>query len=125
MSARSHTANPPPHAEKDIPTHGPLPGPARRWAIDLARKIIDDILADRPIAVYLFGSRAGERYQHFSDIDIALEAQGKSVPPELVSQLIEALEESLIPYKVDLVDLATTDDACRDKVYREGVKWRG
>jgi predicted nucleotidyltransferase len=125
MRSRNDTTRPTSVSKDEPPTHGALNGPPEYWSIELAREIIDDILADRPIAVYLFGSRAGERYQRFSDIDIALDAQRGPTPPELVSQLVEALEESLIPYKVDLVDLATTDDAFRDKVYREGVKWRG
>ena len=35
----------------------------------------------------------------------------------------EALEESTIPNRVDIVDLAETDAAFRDSVHREGIPW--
>jgi predicted nucleotidyltransferase len=63
--------------------------------------------------VWVFGSRARGDYREFSDLDLLLEG---FIGPALVSSIAEQLEESTLPFRVDLVqeqDLAET--------YREGV----
>ena len=45
------------------------------------------------------------------------------LPRALLASLREALEESTIPNRVDVVDLAETDAAFRDRVRREGIQW--
>jgi uncharacterized protein len=47
------------------------------------------------------------------------------LPREFFSNLEEEIEESSIPYHVDLVDLRRTADTLVDEVRREGVRWRG
>jgi hypothetical protein len=39
--------------------------------------------------------------------------------------LAEILEESSIPYDVDIVDLRRAAPSLIDEVRREGVKWKG
>ena len=48
-----------------------------------------------------------------------------SFPPGFFSDLAQSIEESTIPYDVDIVDLRSADPALIDEVRREGVKWRG
>ena len=45
------------------------------------------------------------------------------LPPGTLSQIREALEESGVPFTVDLVDLGQTDDSFRAVVLREGTLW--
>lgn len=53
--------------------------------------------------VFLFGSRGTGTATRFSDYDIGI--RGKSpLPPLVKAQIEEALEESDIPYSVELVD---------------------
>jgi predicted nucleotidyltransferase len=74
-------------------------------------------------AVWLFGSCArGEPRQH-SDIDIAILPRGE-FPGGLLAELGADIEDSTIPYDVDLVDLRYADPALVEEVRREGVKWR-
>jgi hypothetical protein len=40
------------------------------------------------------------------------------------AELQDEIEESTIPYDVDLVNLKTADPALVEEVRREGVKWR-
>jgi len=40
-----------------------------------------------------------------------------------MAEIRERLEESDIPYTVDVVDLARTSQTFRDKVRREGIRW--
>ena len=69
--------------------------------------------------IYLFGSRArGEESMH-SDIDIAIDGDA------LGSRLSHArfvLEESLVPYKIDLVDLSKAS-YLKGIIQKEGVVW--
>ena len=81
-------------------------------------------LGEHDAAVWLFGSCArGEARQH-SDIDIAILPRDE-LPPGFFGELDADIEESTIPYDVDLVDLRRADAALVDEVRREGVKWRG
>ncbi len=83
-----------------------------------------DALGDHDAAVWLFGSCArGEVFQH-SDIDIAILPQDE-LPAGFFSALAESVEESSIPYNVDLVDLRHAAPSLIDEVRREGVRWKG
>jgi predicted nucleotidyltransferase len=74
------------------------------------------------VRVFLFGSRARADAAPFSDIDIALLASAP-LPRALLSRLRDALEESAIPVRVDLVDLEVADPAFRRAVLAEAVEW--
>ena len=45
------------------------------------------------------------------------------LPRGVLATLRDALEESTIPYRVDVVDLAETDSDFRERIRREGVLW--
>jgi predicted nucleotidyltransferase len=95
----------------------------RKWAIEELRRMVLTALGEHDAAAWLFGSCArGEVRQH-SDIDIAILPRG-ALPPAFFAELEAEIEESMIPYDVDLVDLRQADPALVDEVRREGVKWR-
>ena len=73
--------------------------------------------------VWLFGSCARGDVRQHSDIDIAILPRD-ALPSEFFAILAADIEESPIPYDVDLIDLRRADPALVDKVRREGVKWR-
>jgi predicted nucleotidyltransferase len=70
--------------------------------------------------IYLFGSRVRGDASAYSDIDIAIESS--SALSSKLSQVRFELEESLIPYKVDLIELSKAP-YLRDIIKKEGVKW--
>ena len=81
-------------------------------------------LPERRVGAGAFGSRAtGERERRFSDLDFAV--QGEELPLELLDTLREALDEFRLPYKVDLVDLATATPEFRTRIEPEMVLARG
>jgi predicted nucleotidyltransferase len=83
-----------------------------------------DALGAHDAAVWLFGSCArGDVLQH-SDIDIAILPR-EELPSGFFSDLAESVEESSIPYNVDIVDLRSAAPSLIDEVRREGVKWKG
>ncbi|WP_457747475.1 nucleotidyltransferase family protein [Sulfurimonas sp.] len=70
--------------------------------------------------IYLFGSRArGEESMH-SDIDIAID--GENALSQKLAQVRFAIEESLIPYKVDLVELSKAP-YLKKIIQKEGIAW--
>ena len=98
--------------------------PTRKRVIEELRRMVLAALGERDAEVWLFGSCArGEVLQH-SDIDIAILAREK-LPSAFFSDLAESVEESSIPYDVDIVDLRSAAPTLIDEVRREGMKWKG
>ncbi len=87
-----------------------------------ARRIVRECLGSYNVRVYLFGSRALGKAGPASDIDIAV-LPSEPLPPWILSDLRERLEESRIPFKADVVDLSTADPAFQARVIKEGILW--
>jgi predicted nucleotidyltransferase len=95
----------------------------RIQAIEELRRMVLAALGQHDAAVWLFGSCArGDARQH-SDIDIAILPRDE-LPVGFFGQLQADIEESTIPYDVEVVDLRGADAAMVEEVRREGVKWR-
>jgi predicted nucleotidyltransferase len=93
-----------------------------RAVLERVRRVVLDALGDHPASVYLFGSWARGEPRPPSDIDVAIEAAAP-VPAGLLARVREALEDSTVPYRVEVVDLADADAAFVERVRREGVPW--
>lgn len=78
---------------------------------------------DYRVKVWLFGSHAKGNSRRYSDIDIAI-LPGESLPGSFISDLKEKIEQSTIPYSVDLVDLSQVNEEFRQKVLKEGIIWK-
>lgn len=98
--------------------------PVRRRAIQELRRMVLDAIGGHDAEIWLFGSCArGDARQH-SDIDIGILPRDK-LPSGFFAELAADIEESTIPYDVDLVDLRRADPALIEQVRREGLRWRG
>ena len=71
----------------------------------------------RPV---VFGSRADGTARRYSDIDVGL--AGEPLTFEQLGRLTEALEDSELPYRVDLVNLAETSPEFREVALRTAVQ---
>lgn len=71
--------------------------------------------------VYLFGSRARGDARWNSDFDLWIDAQ--DVPPSTLSHLQEALEESFVPFRVDIVTTAQLAGRFGRVVREEARRW--
>jgi predicted nucleotidyltransferase len=80
----------------------------------ILRRILRDHLPAGARAL-VFGSRAHGGARQYSDLDLALEWD-RPLGLDLMSQIAEALSESDLPYKVDIVDLALVDPAFRARI---------
>ena len=95
-------------------------------AIDLRpehRKIVEDILFEHlpdGVKVWVFGSRAEWTTKESSDLDLALEGD-EPLDTRIVMALDLAFEESLLPFRVDVVDLHRVDEGFREIVLRGGI----
>jgi predicted nucleotidyltransferase len=97
--------------------------PVLQRALDNVRHIVLNHLADRQARVYLFGSCARGDVNRLSDIDVAIEPL-EPLPGSVLSDIREDLEESTVPYFVDVVDLSTVNSEFRARVLRDGVIWK-
>ena len=73
--------------------------------------------------IILYGSRARETQRLFSDIDLALDA-GKEISRHDIQEAISMLQESNVPYKIDIVDLWAVRDEMRKAIQKEGIVWK-
>ena len=96
--------------------------PTRIWGVEEAYRTTRRVLAGQPVRVWLFGSYAQGTVSRHSDIDIAVEAIGP-VDRARLSDLIEALEDSNIPYYVDVVEVPAADTDYRAELEKTGIPW--
>jgi predicted nucleotidyltransferase len=90
--------------------------------LEEARRIILKGLEDHPASVYLFGSWARNEARRYSDIDVAISSP-EPLPPGLLLEIEEALDQSEVLYPVELVDLTTASESLRERVAAEGIPW--
>lgn len=86
------------------------------------RRLVLEGLGDHRAKVWLFGSRAVGGARESSDIDVAV-LPLDALPPETLARIRDALDESTVPYRVDLVDLRSSPGSLRERILREGISW--
>ncbi len=91
--------------------------------LDLIRNLVLKALEGRSARVWLFGSQARGEARPTSDVDVAIEPL-EAFPPDLFSNLREALEDAPIIPKVDVVNFLEASEPIRQAVLREGVLWK-
>lgn len=70
--------------------------------------------------VIAFGSRTTGRSKPFSDLDLAILGE-VAVPSAILAALADDFDESSLPFKVDVVDWATTAPSFRTIIARDAV----
>ena len=95
----------------------------RKQAIEELRQMVLGALGEHDAEVWLFGSCARDNVRQYSDIDIAILPRDE-LPRGFFGELAANIEESNIPYDVDLVDLRHAAPAFIEEVRREGIPWR-
>jgi len=90
--------------------------------LNAVRRIILDGLKGHKAKVVLYGSTARGEASKTSDIDVAV-APLKPLPPGVLSAIREALEESLVPYPVELIDLSQVSPDWSEQIQKQGIPW--
>ena len=75
-------------------------------------------------SVFVFGSRAKGNPKPHSDLDLAIDADGQPLNLVNIGQLNEAFDESLLPYKVDIVDLNTLDQEFKKLIETDCIEFK-
>jgi type I restriction enzyme S subunit len=90
---------------------------------DLAsvRAILERHLPGREVRV--FGSRVFGKAKEFSDLDLAVMGEAP-VGDAVLADLRDAFRESDLPFKVDILEWATTRESFRRIVERESIALR-
>lgn len=102
---------------------GTVPADARlRDDIDEVKRIVLAGLGAHRVRVWLFGSRAQQAGGRGSDIDVGV-LPLDPLPAGTLTRIEETLENSLVLYPVDLVDLSSAEPALRERVERDGIPW--
>jgi len=89
-------------------------------SIDELKAFLGEYFDPDEVDLFLFGSRARGDYSRFSDIDLGIYKK-KKVDLK-ISLLREILENSNLPFKVDIVVL-NNNKKFKDIVSKEGVRW--
>lgn len=79
----------------------------------ILREIIFRYLNPNKDKVFIFGSRATGTNREFSDIDIGIKPSA-ALSSSVLSRIKEDLEESDLPYTIDLVDFSGKADRFRE-----------
>lgn len=84
--------------------------------LNLLQKILKRYVPE--FKVWAFGSRVTGTHKPFSDHDLALVGD-EPLAIETRAALVEALSNSSLPYKVDLVDWASTTDSFKEIIEKQ------
>lgn len=88
------------------------------------KKIVKDFLKTEDVKIFLFGSRARQDHNLFSDVDIGVFPGDKSAWRKIMF-LKERIEESNIPYRVEFVNLKEVSDDFKNEVLKDAISWNG
>jgi predicted nucleotidyltransferase len=72
----------------------------------------------RGVRAYVFGSRAHGGARQYSDLDLTLE-WNQPLGLDIIGEIAEALSESDLPYRVDIVDLSVVDPAFKARIVED------
>jgi len=83
--------------------------------------ILEQHVPDR--TVWAFGSRVTGKARPYSDLDLVI--MGKNpLSFALMADLVEAFDQSDLPFKVDIVDWARTDEAFKEIIHKRKIVLR-
>ncbi len=90
--------------------------------VEELKKLILEQIDKTQYAVFLFGGRAKGHRGKAVDVDVGF-LGNTYLPLECVGNLYSAIEESFIPFKVDLVDFYKVDKEFRTIALEDIIIW--
>ncbi len=85
-------------------------------------KILNENISKKDVKYYIFGSRAKGTFKKFSDVDIAINLNHNKLAPETLAKILIDFEDSLFPYKVDIIDLNGIDEKFFDYIKNDLIQ---
>jgi len=68
--------------------------------------------------IFAFGSRVKEQPHRYSDLDLLIKSEG-AIPLTTLTKLSDKFSESLLPFKVDLIDWYRISSEFRQEIRKE------
>ena len=90
--------------------------------LNIAKEIVLSLIDKEKVTVFLFGSRADGEYRSDSDLDIGFVADEK-IDLFVFTQIREALNNSIVPYRFDLVDFSVVSDDFKKIAMNRIIEW--
>ena len=87
------------------------------------KRLVVEYLTDEKVQVFLFGSRTRDDNANYSDVDIGYIPYGEFDREKIVN-LNEKIENSTIPYKVEIVNLAEVSEDFKRAALKDAVIWK-
>ena len=85
---------------------------------ELISTVLNKFVPEYP--VFAFGSRVTGTEKPFSDLDLII-LSDKPIPPLTMYHLNHAFDESILPFKIDLLDSSSISDDFRKIIEKEWV----
>lgn len=86
--------------------------------LEIVKKILKNRVSN--YTVWVFGSRVKGTSKKTADLDLAI-ISDKPLPQELKIDLAHDFDESLLPFKVDIVDWSETNNEFRNIISQDKV----
>ena len=90
--------------------------------IEFILSTLRQYIPEKDVKFYIFGSRAKGTFKEYSDIDIAVDLNCKSIPASVLAKILSAFEDSTLPYEVDVVDLNAIDESFKNIIKDSLIK---
>lgn len=90
----------------------------------LLKSLVLSELENKPCTVFLFGSRASGAYRWASDFDVGIEGLNEEEFLRIKFDLLDKIEESLIPWKVDIINFDTADQEFKKIALQDYEVWK-
>lgn len=92
--------------------------------LEILRCLTLNVFQNHNCKIFLFGSKAEGKFQRGSDYDIGVSGLDENTFSKLKIRLSDAIEESLIPYKADIVNFDNISEAFKNIALRNTVLWK-
>lgn len=87
------------------------------------KQTVLNFLQNERVKIILYGSRARGDNSPSSDVDIGILSEG-NLDRLSLSRLRDLLEESTIPYRVEIVDLGQVSESFKAEILKDGIIWK-
>lgn len=94
----------------------------KRDYIDIVKNIVLKHVPQNEFAVFLFGSRAVGNASALSDIDVGIMGM-RPLPYSIKGSLESDLDECIVPFKIDLIDFYSVDEAFKNEALSTVEIW--
>jgi predicted nucleotidyltransferase len=95
----------------------------QKYLSDVKRLVLKE-LKKYSCNVFLFGSRAKGTFGFGSDIDIGISGLDENLFNKLKSRIILKLEESIVPFDVDIINFDTVDKEFDKETEKNRIQWK-